>query len=118
MRVLLIIGGIVLISAGLFAMVSGIWGNFGDSIQNITNTAVQGPQAEDLCKPGETLEEEEGQSEYTPGQGNAHSVRYYCLDSSGVRREVTGDFAQDLLSGVSNIFPSLSFRLEYLALVG
>jgi hypothetical protein len=117
MRVLLIIGGIVLISAGVFGMASGMF-NLGSSFQSVVDSAVQGPQAEDLCKPGETLEQENGQSEYTPGQGNAHSVRYYCVDSSGVRREVTGDFAQDLLSGVSNIFPSFSLRLEYVALVG
>jgi hypothetical protein len=57
MRVLLIIGGIVLISAGVFGMASGMF-NLGSSFQATIDAAVQGPQAEDLCKPGETLEEE------------------------------------------------------------
>jgi hypothetical protein len=112
MRLLLIIGGIVLTGVGLFGMSAGLFA-FGSGFQEAINSAVEGPSAEDLCKPGETLVEESGQSEYTPG------VRYYCEDSQGVRREVTGDFAQDLIGNISTgLIPSVNVRVEFLALIG
>lgn len=62
------------------------------------------PDTASLCAAGETLVEEKGASEYTPGQGYASPVRYFCQDAEGRLREVTGDFAEGLVSGVSGIF--------------
>lgn len=58
----------------------------------------------ELCNEGEKLEEEKGASTYTQGQGYASSVRLYCVDSAGSRREVTGDLAENLVSGIDGIF--------------
>ncbi len=118
MRILLILAGIGLLSVGIFGITSGMF-SFGPGFQEAINNAVEGPSAEALCKPGETLVEEGGQSEYTPGQGYGRSVAYYCEDSAGNRRDVTGDFASDLLGSVStNLFGAPNLRVEYLAAAG
>lgn len=60
------------------------------------------PDASALCKDGEMLIEETGASVYTPGQGYASPIRFFCQDSSGERYEVTGNFAEGLIGDVSN----------------
>ena len=119
MRVLLIIGGILLMVAGIGGMVLSMFSGFGSGIQEAVSAAVEGPTAEELCEPGETLVEVTGDSEYTPGVGYGRSVSYYCEDSEGNRRDVTGDFANDLIGDIgTNIMPSFNFRMEFIALIG
>jgi hypothetical protein len=119
MRVLLIIGGILLMVAGIAGMAFSMFAGFGSGIQEAVSAAVEGPTAAELCKPGETLVEETGGSEYTPGVGYGRSVTYYCEDSEGNRRDVTGDFANDLIGDIgTSLMPSFNFRIEFIALVG
>lgn len=102
---LLTLIGVILLGVGIFGIVR--------SNQNIPNlglgnamslaTDAKAREAE-LCKAGEKLEEENGASTYTQGQGYASSTRLYCVNSEGTRREVTGELAENLLGGVDGIF--------------
>jgi hypothetical protein len=108
---LLLFLGIVLILVGVAGIAFGI---IGTPLQfmNTINQAIN-PTAEELCNPGEELEQESGPEYYTPGQGYGRNVRFFCVDSSGERREVTGDFVQgmfgDVLQGLGSFaIPLLS----------
>jgi hypothetical protein len=63
-----------------------------DAVQS----AIDGPKAEDLCEPGETIETVEGPSSRTVGGTWGRPVTIYCVDAEGSRREVTTDFVADL----------------------
>jgi hypothetical protein len=98
-----IVGGVLIGVLGAFGSGFG-FGGFQDAI----NAAVNGEEtAAALCKEGETLDTERGASSYTQGMGWAASVSYYCVNSDGERREVTGEFAQTLFGSVSNALPGL-----------
>jgi hypothetical protein len=117
---LLVLAGVVMMSLSIFAIVSGFVTSIGGAVSTAVNTAVSTPDAAEYCEPGERLEQSQGLSVYTPGQGYARSVQYYCVDEDGNRREVTGEFAENLFGGVSGIFSAFSspLRIEYLALFG
>jgi hypothetical protein len=110
MSKLLIVLGIILIVVGGAGMALGFGGittQFTDVINQATSA-----DAEDLCRPGEELEEESGAESYSPGVGYGRTVRYFCVDDSGERREVTGDFVQGMLGDVgAAIMPMLSGSL-------
>lgn len=117
---ILILLGVAMIIFSIVAFSSSIMGTIGGAVNSAVNTAISTPNADEYCNPDETLEESQGSSQYTPGQGYASSVQYYCVDDAGNRRDVTGQFAENLLGGMSGIFSSFSspFRMEYVALFG
>jgi hypothetical protein len=111
-RILTFLGVIVL----LVGIAGSVWSFLGPFL-NPTNTmfnpaadavqaALDGPKAEDLCEPGETIETEEGSSSRTVGGTWGRPITVYCVDDEGNRREVTGDFANDLLGGALAGIPS------------
>lgn len=107
---LLIFLGIIGIIGGVLIGVLGAFGSgFGfGSFQDLINASVDGDAtAATLCREGETLETERGASTFTQGQGWAASVSYFCVDSDGERREVTGEFVQTLFGGVTDALPGL-----------
>lgn len=106
--------GRLLIILGMLALVAGIGGmayNFSGSFQNmmggLMDTATTPLDATEYCNAGETLEQETGASVYTPGNGYASSIQYYCVDDAGNRRDVTGDFVENLMGGVDGIFSNV-----------
>lgn len=98
--------GIVLVIIGTIGIIVGM---VGVPLQ-FTSTIVDAvtPTAEELCNPGETLDEEHGAEEYTALEGTRRSVRYYCVNAEGVRREVTGSFVTGMLG---NAFSGLGTLL-------
>ena len=99
--------GIVLIVVGFAGTALGMTGvtsQFTNAITQATSA-----NAEDLCNPGEKLEEEGGAESYSPGVGYGRTVQYYCVNAAGTRREVTGEFVQGMLGDVgSALMPMLS----------
>lgn len=89
----LIIIGAVLSSIGVAGILCGFLGIGWFVAQVSTLSADQTT----LCDAGERLVEEQGPSEYTPGQGYGRSTQYYCEDEQGNRRDVTGAFVEGLL---------------------
>lgn len=116
--ILLVIGGIIATATSMF---SNVLSGSLQGVQNVVNTAVNADEAAaKYCKEGEKLVTEKGASDYTPGQGYASSVVYYCEDSEGQRRDVTVDFANDLVGQAFNAIPSFNFtpHLELLLISG
>lgn len=72
--------------------VNSIFNPAGDAVK----AAIEGPDAEKLCEPGEKIETEEGPSSRTVGGTWGRPITVYCVDDEGNRREVTGQFAGDL----------------------
>ncbi|MFN8563410.1 MAG: hypothetical protein U0703_17745 [Anaerolineae bacterium] len=102
---LLLVLGIIFVIVGLGSMVVGVTGVGSNFLTSITNAVT--PTAEELCKPGERLEQEEGASEYTALEGYRHTVRYFCVNDANERREVTGDFVQGMLSQAFGSIPTM-----------
>lgn len=100
--------------------VNSIFNPAGDAIQ----AALEGPDAEKLCEPGETIETEEGPPSRTVGGTWGHPVTIYCVDGEGNRREVTGQFAGDLFGQAFASMPAflgglgLSICFSSLIMVG
>lgn len=117
MRGLLAIAGLLMICGGISAITNEIIGGVMGASQRAVEVATTDPTT--LCEEGETLDEEKGASTYTQGQGYASAVSYYCVNQAGVRRDVTGEFAENMMGEVSQIFGSFtSFRREWLMLIG
>jgi high-affinity Fe2+/Pb2+ permease len=95
--------GIGLICAGALAAALGVTFSL-NSLGSKATGVIAAPEA--FCSPGETLETITGQSVYTPGQGYAASVRYFCVTANGARREVTGAFAQTMFSDITSLLTS------------
>lgn len=101
---ILIVAGLACVIFGVYRMVTNI-----DSLLPGGTSAVMAlatdPEAREaaLCREGETLDESNGQSTYTPGSGFASTVQLYCVNSAGERRDVTGEFAEALTGGVDDI---------------
>lgn len=85
-------------------------------------SALEGPKAEELCEPGETVETEEGQSERGPTGDWRHPIRVFCVDDEGNRREVTGEFAQDLIGqafqGIPAFLGGIGLTMCFTSLIG
>jgi hypothetical protein len=95
-RILVFIGIIMMIAGFVAPMLS--MGSLFDSFAPILDMATNSDaRAAELCKGGESLEQEEGASTYTQGTGYGHTVLYYCVDDEGNRREVTGEFIGEML---------------------
>ena len=116
--------GRLLIIAGILIIVAGAVGFGAQSVlapvQLASNAVQLTQQTEDtsnLCNPGETLIEQKGASQYTPGTGYGSSVRYFCEDANGERRNVTGQFATSLLGGMGSLF-NFNIRFEFAGLIG
>jgi hypothetical protein len=93
---LIMILGIILLVVGTIGVIVGM---IGVPLQ-FTSTIIQAvtPTAEELCEPGETLDEVRGAEEYTALEGYRRSVRYFCVNDAGERREVTGSFVTGMLA--------------------
>lgn len=102
---LIMIVGIVLVVAGIGGMVAGI-GGIGTNFLSTVNDAIN-PTAEELCNPGETLDQVMGPESYSPSTGYGREVSYFCVNDAGVRREVTMDFVQGMLGQVFGSIPSM-----------
>ncbi len=96
--------GVIVLLAGIAGTVwSFIGARFGSAnsmfnpAADVMQDAIDGPQAEDLCEPGETIETNEGQSGRTTDGTWGRTITVYCINAEGERREVTGDFANNLL---------------------
>ncbi len=120
---LLTLIGIIMLGVGIFGVIRAnqILPNLGLGNTMSLATDAKAREAE-FCNAGETLEEEKGASSYTPGQGYARPIRLYCVDSAGNRREVTGDFAENLVGGiggiVSGVMSSMMGSVIYFVLLG
>lgn len=98
------IAGTIFSVAGPFLNLSGLPFNFNPA-QSAVDSALEGPQAEDLCEPGEQIVTEGGQSERGPTGEWRHPVRIYCVDDAGNRRDVTENFAGDLVGQAFDSLP-------------
>lgn len=111
--------GRLLLFAGVIMIVVSVIG-ISASFSNFTPPDLDSiePSTENLCNEGETLVEEKGSSEFTPGQGYGSSVQYYCVNSAGVRRDVTGDFVENVFGELGGVFPALGGSVVFLGLCG
>jgi hypothetical protein len=108
--------GVVLIGLGVYGLASGFLNI--PAIPNVAETI----DASRYCREGETLDQENGATSYTPGQGYASTVQYYCVDQNGNRRDITDEFNENLVDSVSGIMSSFSgifnFDMKNFALIG
>ena len=119
---LLALVGIIIIGVGVFgifrASQSFMGTNLGNTMQLATDAKAREAQ---LCKAGEKLEENKGASQYTPGTGYASSVAMYCVNNDGVKRDVTEQFGNSMVSQVGGIFenmlPNLLGSVIYVVLI-
>ena len=107
--ILLLVGGIVGMASSALGMIGGatssiLPSNFQSAMELATDPKVREAK---LCEPGETLIEENGAVSYTPGMGYASTAILYCENSDGERREVTGEFANQLLGQVDDMVSGL-----------
>lgn len=112
---LLIVGGILLIVVGIGATIAGTLSNFSQFTTDIISSTDNAAQ---YCNEGETLVEETGRSEYTPGQGYGSSVRYFCENGQGSRREVTGEFVQGMFGNLGSLFGGLGSGFSFMIVIG
>ncbi len=121
---LLALVGVVMMGFGIFGIyrssqaIAGL--NLGNTMQLATDAKAR--EAE-LCKPGETLKESKGASQYTQGQGYSSSVTLYCVNSEGQERDVTGEFGNRMVESgrrdiFDNILPNLTGSTMYFGLIG
>jgi len=98
--VVVLIGSIARMAYGFIAAPLGLT----NSIQD----AVSGDRAAELCREGEELDTSSGSSSYTPGIGYGRTVLYFCVDKDGTRREVTGEFVEDMVNNtMGTVFGSM-----------
>ncbi|MBZ0285476.1 MAG: SHOCT domain-containing protein [Anaerolineae bacterium] len=111
--------GRLMLFVGIILIVVGVIG-ISSSMSNFVPPNLESIEAstQNLCNEGETLVEERGASEFTPGQGYGSSVRYFCENSEGQRREVTGEFVENVFGEISTIFPALGGSLLFVGLCG
>lgn len=102
---LIMIVGVILVVVGIGSMVAGV-GGIGTNFVNNLNDAIN-PTAEELCNPGETLDQVMGAESYSPSTGYGRQVSYFCVNDAGERREVTGSFVQGMLGQVFGSIPSM-----------
>lgn len=103
---LLIILGIV----GLVGGIIGMMTSFGAPISNIVSEVDQESitaRAEAQCNDDEELETIQGASTYSPTTGWGRPTTFYCVDADGNRRDVTMNFANDMIAGVGDMFGSI-----------
>ncbi|MEZ4670015.1 MAG: SHOCT domain-containing protein [Anaerolineae bacterium] len=118
-RILLVLG-VLMVIGGIVGMATSSFlpSNFGATLQMATDPAAREAK---LCQPGEKLIEENGGTTYTPGQGYASTAILYCENNEGQRREVTGEFANQLLGQVgdvvSNVFGGLGRTFMFVGLM-
>jgi hypothetical protein len=103
--ILMIIAGFIVPFIGGFAAFSG--DNFANVLDVATNTEAAAAQ---FCREGETLVTEEGAAEFNPQTNiSGRTVLYYCEDSDGDRRDVTGEVVEtligDTVGGLMSILP-------------
>jgi hypothetical protein len=115
--IIMLIGGIIISVAGSFLGLGNMFsGGLGDTIEAATNGEETAAQ---FCEEGEELVTERGAQSYTPGTGYGTNVTYYCEDSAGNRRDVTGDFVetlvgdlpQDILGSIMPMFGSAALGM-------
>lgn len=70
--------------------------------QGIADAVNVDENAAALCLPNETLVTSEGASTYTQGQGYGRNVLYYCENSEGVQRDITGEVVENLIGDTVN----------------
>lgn len=111
--------GRIMAVLGVVLLIVGIGGMLTNGFSP-TNSLTDAPTAEQLCEEGETLVDETGASVYTPGQGYGRSVQYYCEDEDGNRRNVTGEFVEDLFGSAGGFIGDMmgSFLWGGLASLG
>jgi len=111
--------GRLILFAGIILVIVGVIG-IGTSFSNFTPPDISDfeASAQDLCEEGEKLVEERGASEFTPGNGYSSSVRYFCENLEGQRREVTAQFVENIFGEISTIFPALGGSLLFVGLCG
>ncbi|MCC6801491.1 MAG: SHOCT domain-containing protein [Anaerolineae bacterium] len=102
---LIMIVGILLVVVGIGSMAAGVGGIGTNFLSNLTDAI--DPTAEELCNPGETLDQVMGPESYSPGTGYGRQVSYFCVNDAGERREVTGSFVQGMLGQVFSSIPSM-----------
>jgi hypothetical protein len=128
MRIALFVLGVMAIMLGItLTLSSSVFGVIGGAMQSVQQAVEIAASPEELavqaCTDGERLVKVEGGSEYRPGIGSARPVAYYCENASGDRRDVTGEFATemlgDTLSGITNALNlQFDFRLLLISLAG
>ncbi|MBA3871567.1 MAG: hypothetical protein H0X30_20670 [Anaerolineae bacterium] len=120
---LLALVGIIVIGVGVFgifrASQSFMGTNLGNTMQLATDAKAREAQ---LCKTGEKLQEDKGPSEYNASQGTyGSSVTMYCVNNDGIKRDVTEQFGNSMVSQVGGIFenmlPNLLGSVIYVVLI-
>lgn len=101
--ILLLLGGCGLVFSFL-APVLNLGGMFNPATTAI-ESAFEGPQAAELCNEGEEIITERGESEVGPSIEFRRTERVFCVDAEGNRREVTAEYAGDVIGGVLQTLP-------------
>lgn len=105
---LLVLIGVIMIAIGGFRLFQTTQAlsslGLGNAMQLATDAKARESQ---LCKPGETLQEEQGASVYTPGSGYGRPTQSYCVDSAGNQRDVTGELVQGMIGNTDNVFSGI-----------
>lgn len=102
---LLTLIGVILLGVGIFGIMRANQSIPNLGLGNAMSLATDAKAREaKLCNEGETLEEVQGASSYTPGSGYGRPTQSFCVDSEGNRRDVTGELAESLIGGIDGIF--------------
>lgn len=100
---------------GFLLLIAGIGGMVVSSVSSFDfgNLASLGasPTSDQLCEAGERLVEQKGASEYTQGMGYGSAVQYFCENTAGVRRDVTGQFVNGLFGQASGFMSQIGKQL-------
>ena len=88
------VGGTIVSFAAPFLNLGGLFEN---PIADVVTSAIEGPQAEDLCEEGEDIVQIGGAETYSPSLGYGREVTIFCEDAEGNRRDVTEQFAGDMI---------------------
>lgn len=103
-RVLVIVGVLLLIVGVALPFASSF--GFMRDIGSFTQSVVTDPTAAEFCEPSETLETEQGASTRTgtsSTSGTGRTTLYFCVNSSGERRDVTASVVGNLLGEAATL---------------
>ncbi|MDX2078932.1 MAG: SHOCT domain-containing protein [bacterium] len=117
----LVILGVFGIIAGTIGIAYSMFSPIQNMVSSVMDVESEGGRAEVLCNDGETLRTVEGTSTRNSSGTYGRPVSYYCVDTLGNEREVTGEFVTDLMGDATSTTTSLitnSFLWTGVILVG
>jgi hypothetical protein len=103
----LVILGVFGIIAGTIGIAYSMFAPIQNMVSSVMDVESEGGRAEVLCNEGETLRTVEGASTRNSSGTYGRPISYYCVDTLGNEREVTGDFVTDLMGDATNTTASM-----------